>query len=182
VEDSVDKKQWVYEPSADGLARFVLGTVGENPLVCFGINPSTATPSALDRTVARVSRFAADNGYDSWTMLNVYPQISTDPKGLDRVYQADLKTENERTIARLLGERRSDQPRTLLAAWGGLIESRAYLPRLLRDIVQLTANAGCDWVSLGQPTQRDHPRHPLYVKGSTPFKPFSADRYVQALP
>jgi hypothetical protein len=97
----------------------VLGTVGEYPLVCFGINPSTATPSTLDRTVARVSRFAADNGFDSWTMLNVYPQISTDPRGLDRVYQADLKTENERTIARLLGERRSNQPRTLLAAWAG---------------------------------------------------------------
>ncbi|WP_172829665.1 DUF1643 domain-containing protein [Microterricola viridarii] len=176
----MDQSQWVYERAADGSARFVLGTVGENPLVCFGINPSTATPDALDRTVKRVSSFAADNGYDSWTMLNVYPQISTDPKGLDRMHRADLKAENERNIAKVLGGRPSDQPRTLLAAWGGLIESRAYLPMLLRDIVQLTADAGCEWMSLGQPTKDGHPRHPLYVRGDTALQPFSADRFVQA--
>lgn len=55
---------------------------GENPLVCFGINPSTAVPNALDPTLKRVRRFAAENGYDSWTMLNVYPQIATNPKTL----------------------------------------------------------------------------------------------------
>ena len=70
--------QWIYERSADGSARFVLGTVGVNPLVCFGINPSAAVPNAPDRTVARVGNFAVDNCYDSWTMLNVYPQIATD--------------------------------------------------------------------------------------------------------
>src|SRR5690606_29290625 len=58
-------QQWIYERSADATARFVLGTVGENPLVCFGINPSIAVPNAPDRTVGRVTRFAADNGFDS---------------------------------------------------------------------------------------------------------------------
>lgn len=91
----MEQQQWVWERSIDGSARFVLGTVGVNPLVCSGVNPSTATPNALDRTVARVRRFAADNGHDSWTMLNVYPQISTDPKGLDRVHLSELKAENE---------------------------------------------------------------------------------------
>lgn len=172
----VGQQQWVWERTSDGSARFVLGTVGLNPLVCFGINPSTAVPNALDRTVARVSRFAADNGYDSWTMLNVYPQISTDPKGIHQEYRPDLKVENEKQIIKAI----SDRPRTLLAAWGGLVESRAYLPTLLRDIVQLTADAGCDWMSLGGPTKYGHPRHPLYVRGDTPFQGFSADRYLQA--
>jgi hypothetical protein len=72
--NAVADDQWIYERSADGSARFVLGTVGVNPLVCFGINPSTAVPNAPDGTVARVSKFAVD----SWTMLNVYPQIATD--------------------------------------------------------------------------------------------------------
>lgn len=166
--------QWIYERAADGSARFVLGTVGANPLLCFGINPSTAIPNAPDRTVARVARFAAENGYDSWTMLNVYPQIATDPKGLDRAYRPDFKTENERHIAKLIDGR----PLTLLAAWGGLVESRTYLLPLLSDICTLTSAAGCTWVSLGDPTKHGHPRHPLYVRADTPLQSFDAVSYL----
>lgn len=170
------QEQWIYERASDGSARFVLGTVGANPLVCFGINPSTAAPGVPDRTISRVSRFAAANGYDSWTMLNVYPQIATDPTDLDRVYRPELKAENERHIADLIDGRRL----TLLAAWGSLIDSRTYLPTLLEAILQVTSTAGCDWVSLGEPTKHGHPRHPLYVRGDTPLRPFRVDRYVGA--
>lgn len=167
--------QWIYERAPDGSARFVLGTIGLNPLVCFGINPSTAAPNALDRTVSRVHRFAADNGYDSWTMLNVYPQISTDPKALDQTYRQDLKAENERQIAGVIAGRRL----TLLAAWGGLIASRPYLPSLLGDILRLPSISRCDWVSLGDSTKDGHPRHPLYMRADTPLQPFSVERYLQ---
>lgn len=165
---------WVYERSEDNSARFVLGTLGEKPLVCFGINPSTAKPGALDPTVKRVARFAADNGFDSWTMLNVYPQISTDPKLMDREHREDLKLENERQIARAIGHR----PLTALAAWGGLIASRPYLRPLLRDIVSLASIAECDWVSLGAPTKDGHPRHPLFVRSDTNLMPFAVARYA----
>lgn len=174
----INEQQWLWERTADGSARFVLGTVGVHPLICFGINPSTAVPGALDRTVARVSRFAADNGYDSWMMLNVYPQISTDPKGMDQEHSAELKAENERHIAEVLRVLDGGQPRTLLAAWGGLVESRAYLPVLLQSIVTLSTAAGSKWVSLGEPTKKGHPRHPLYVRGDTQLQSFDAERYV----
>jgi hypothetical protein len=95
-------QQWIYEPSNDGSARFVLGTVGENPLVCFGINRWSAVPGELDPTVTRVKDFATDNGYHSWIMLNVYPQISTNPRGIEPVPQAALKVANEHHIAELL--------------------------------------------------------------------------------
>ena len=167
--------QWVYETTADGSARFVLGTVGLNPLVCFGINPSTAAPNSPDRTISRLSRFAADNGFDSWTMLNVYPQITTDPRNLDRVYRPELKAENERHIATQLGGR----PLTLLAAWGGLIASRPYLPSLLVDILQSSAVADCSWLSLGEPTKDGHPRHPLYRPAETPLQQFDMNAYLQ---
>lgn len=169
--------KWVYERDARGTARFVLGTVGRDPLVCFGINPSTAAPNALDRTVARVRGFAAENGFDSWTMLNVYPQISTDPAGLHADHDTALKAENERHIAMTVRGRP-----TLLAAWGGLVTSRSYLPALLRDILTITTDAGCDWVSLGDPTKDGHPRHPLYVRGGTPLVPFDVRRYPIASP
>lgn len=166
---------WVYERSADGSARFVLGTVGENPLVCFGINPSTARPGALDPTVKRVARFAVDNGFDSWTMLNVYPQIATDPKLIDRTHRQELKLENERHIARLIDGR----PLTLLAAWGGLVTSRTYLRTLLEDIYTLTTDVGCGWVSLGAPTKDGHPRHPLYVRADARLSPFAVHQYLR---
>lgn len=167
--------QWVYELSVDGAARFVLGTVGENPLVCFGINPSTARPGALDPTVKRVARFASDNGFDSWTMLNVYPQIATDPKLLDRVYRPEWKLENESHIASAI----VGGPLTLLAAWGGVITSRPYLRSLLADIVNLTTDAGQGWVSLGELTRDGHPRHPLYVRADARLVPFRVERYFE---
>lgn len=177
MESSLDRQSWVYERSADGSARFVLGTVGLNPLICFGINPSTAAPTALDPTVRRVSRFAAHNGYDSWTMLNVYPQIATDPRDLDHEHREALRSENEVHIATALG----DQPHTLLAGWGDLIGSRPYLSSLLRPIVQLTADAGCGWVSLGLPTKLGNPRHPLYVRHDAPLQEFDMERYLGEL-
>jgi len=169
----VAQAPWIYERTADGSARFVLGEVGDNPLLCFGINPSTAVPNAPDRTVSRVIRFARDNGYDGWAMLNVYPQISTDPKNLDRVLRPELKAENEHHIARLIDGR----PLALLAAWGGLITSRPYLRPLLRDIATLTSAVGCSWVTLGELTEEGHPRHPLYVRADAPLQPFNMEPY-----
>ncbi|WP_158252741.1 DUF1643 domain-containing protein [Cryobacterium sp. N21] len=171
----MNQQRWIYERAADGSARYALGTVGLNPLVCFGINPSTAVPNALDRTVSRVNNFALDNGFDSWIMLNVYPQIATDPRDLDRVYRPDIKDENERQIAKIIDGR----PLTILAAWGGLITSRPYLPALLEDILQLTSASGCSWISLGDPIKSGHPRHPLYARGDAPLQAFSMDNYLR---
>lgn len=164
--------QWLYKHTADNSARFVLGTVGQNPLVCFGINPSTAKPNDLDPTVARVSQFASSNGYDSWLMLNVYAQIATNPNDIDQYFLPDLKAENERQIAAVIEGRRL----TLLAAWGVLINKRPYLRSLLRDILDLPAVSDCDWVSLGL-TKEGHPRHPSRVASGIQLEPFSVDHY-----
>jgi hypothetical protein len=165
--------EWLYERAADNSARFVLGTVGENPLVCFGINPSTAEPNNLDPTANYVSRLAALNGYDSFVMLNVYPQRATNPNDLHKSFLPELKSENERFIAALIVNR----PLTLWAAWGGLIEKRPYLVPLLRSIALLPELSDCRWVSRGNPTKGGHPHHPLYVKKEALFEPFGIERY-----
>lgn len=36
--------EWIYKNTSDNKSRFVLGTKGDKPLICFGINPSTAEP------------------------------------------------------------------------------------------------------------------------------------------
>jgi len=56
--------QWIWKKTPDGTSRFVLGTIRVNPLVCFGINPSTAIPNDLDPTATSVSEFAKRNGHD----------------------------------------------------------------------------------------------------------------------
>ena len=44
-----DKEQWIYEESDDKVLRYILGTKGKKPLICFGVNPSTASPNDLDQ-------------------------------------------------------------------------------------------------------------------------------------
>ena len=86
---------WYYEPHTYLPYRYVLGRVGRHPLVCIGINPSTAQPGALDPTLKSVERLANANGFDSWIMFNVYPQRATDPndKWFGKILQRNPKVE-----------------------------------------------------------------------------------------
>ena len=124
---------WYYEPHVYLPYRYVLGRVGRRPLVCIGINPSTAQPGALDPTLKSVERLAAHNGFDSWIMFNVYPQRATNPNDMDRIPDRALCDENLRWLAAVL---ENTQP-TMWAAWGTLIEKRDYLPGLMREMVAL---------------------------------------------
>jgi hypothetical protein len=165
--------QWLHERTLDNSARFVLGTVGDNPLVCFGVNPSTAEPNKLDRTIQGVSKVAVRNGYDSFIMLNVYPQRATDPNCLHSAADPTLKSANERQISTLV----SGKKLTLWAAWGALIDKRRFLPLLLKDILDLPELAASEWVSRGAVSRDGHPHHPLYVKKTATFESFSVARY-----
>ena len=69
--DDYDAARWLYVPPYYTEYRYILGTRGENPLICIGINPSTAQPGDLDNTLKSVERIALGNGYDSFTMFNV---------------------------------------------------------------------------------------------------------------
>lgn len=168
---------WIYERNADDSARFVLGTIGENPLVCVGVNPSTAAPGSPDQTVSKLIGFAERNGFDSWAMLNIYPQRSTDPAGMDRVYDLALRAENELRIAEFLDGR----PLTMLAAWGVEITRRPYLPGLLAGIVPVVDRAGGSWARIGAPLKTGHPRHPSRAAYALPLQPFDVQAYLRNL-
>jgi hypothetical protein len=166
----------LYENSADDSARFLLGTVGTNTLVCVGANPSTATPEKLDRTVTRVARYAKLNGHDSWAMLNLYPQRSTNPTGMHAVHLPELKAANERIISEYIGGRKL----TLLAAWGALITTRPYLRGMLESIVEIADESSCDWKAIGELLTSNHPRHPS--RGAyLDLQPFDIAAYLRTL-
>ena len=83
-EADYDTGRWLYVPDFYTEYRYVLGTKGEKPLICIGVNPSTAEPDHLDNTLKSVERIALGNGYDSFIMFNVYPQRATRPQDMAR--------------------------------------------------------------------------------------------------
>ena len=159
--------EWLYETNNDNSARYILGTVGDNPLVCFGINPSTAEPNNLDPTVRRVQLIAESTGHDCFVMFNIYPQRATDPKNLHKLADSRLVNENEMFIADFARSRKLQ----IWAAWGNLIDSRLYLPKLKRRIISLPGLENAVWVKRGPLTSKGHPRHPLYSKNDWVFSP-----------
>ncbi len=101
-----DAEKWLYVPDYYTDYRYILGTRGNDPLICIGINPSTAAPDDLDNTLKSVSRIAAGNGYDSWIMFNVYAQRATDPDDMDLTLNETLHRENMRAFEYILKCRR----------------------------------------------------------------------------
>ena len=73
-----DVSRWLYVPKVYSEYRYILGTRGKKPLICMGINPSTAIPDRLDNTLKSVERIALANGFDSFLMFNVYAQRATE--------------------------------------------------------------------------------------------------------
>ena len=92
--EAYDVKKWLYAPNFYSEYRYILGTRGKNPLICIGINPSTAEPDNLDNTLKSVERIALGNGFDSFIMFNVYAQRATDPDAMEKVCNAALHKEN----------------------------------------------------------------------------------------
>lgn len=165
---------WYYEPHTYQPYRYVLGRPGRRPLVCIGINPSTAQPGALDPTLKSVERLAAANGFDSWIMFNVYPQRATDPNDMDKIPDEALCAENLRWLAAVL---ENTEP-TMWAAWGTLIEKRGYLPGLMREMVALTRARQIPWVTIGPISKKGHPHHPLYLRRDAVPVPFDVEHYL----
>ena len=89
-----DITKWLYAPNFYSEYRYILGTRGQKPLICIGINPSTAQPDDLDNTLKSVQRIALGNGYDSFLMFNVYAQRATDPDAMEKVCNPLLHREN----------------------------------------------------------------------------------------
>ena len=48
--EQYDVEKWLYVPDFYSEYRYILGTKGENPLICIGINPSTAAPDDMHIT------------------------------------------------------------------------------------------------------------------------------------
>ena len=171
-----DAERWLYVPNFYSEYRYILGTRGKNPLICIGINPSTARPGDLDNTLKSVERIALGNGFDSFIMFNVYAQRATDPNAMERICNPALHRENMEAFRYVLSI--SDAP-AVWAAWGSIIEKRAYLSDCVADMLAIGQDYGAKWYCAGAVTKKGHPHHPLYLRKDEKLKPFDVESYLQ---
>lgn len=171
-----DIARWLYVPPTYEEYRYILGTRGQRPLICMGINPSTAAPEHLDRTLQSVQRIALANGFDSFLMFNVYAQRATNPDTMERCCNPELHRENLRAFSYLLEQ--SPEP-AIWAAWGAIIEKRPYLVDCLADQIALGRRCHARWFTAGPISRKGHPHHPLYLRSDTLLDPFDPEAYCQ---
>ena len=170
-----DVSRWLYVPNTYSEYRYILGTRGEKPLICVGINPSTAAPDALDPTLQSAQRIALANGYDSFLMFNVYAQRATRPDDMEPHLNPALHAENRKAFRYLLSL--SEQP-AVWAAWGNIIEKRNYLMDCMRDFAADGQAASARWYTAGPPLKSGQPHHPLYLKRDTKLLDFDIEMYL----
>ena len=169
---------WIYEKNADNTARFILGEKGESPLICIGVNPSTAEPGKLDPTLRQVKNRAARMGYDGWIMLNLYPQRATNPNDLHENRYMPLTDHNEHYIGKAI---QNCPTATIWAAWGTLISKREYLAGCLRNLITYGIPHRASWITIGPISQKGHPHHPLYLAKDAEVKEFDITAYLKGL-
>ncbi|WP_274953330.1 DUF1643 domain-containing protein [Angelakisella massiliensis] len=175
-----DPGQWLYVPCAYTDYRYILGTRGQRPLICVGINPSTAAPNALDNTLCSVQRVALHNGYDSFIMFNVCAQRATRPQDMDRDCDPYLHQENMAAFRYILSL--STETPAIWAAWGTIIQTRSYLPRCVEEMIAIGEEYGAKWFTAGARSKKGgHPHHPLYLKKDSPLDPFDPQAYLESL-
>ena len=173
-----DVNKWLYAPNFYSEYRYILGTRGEKPLICVGINPSTAKPGDLDNTLKSVERIALGNGFDSFIMFNVYAQRATNPDDMERKCNLLLHKENMAAFSYVLSL--SDSP-AVWAAWGTIIEKRDYLKDCVRDMLDIGERCGASWYCAGAVSKKGHPHHPLYLRKDEKIRPFDVTAYLDKL-
>lgn len=125
------------------------------------LNPSTADADVDDPTIRRVMSFAQREGYGGVVVVNRFAFRATDPDDL-KMPLNPIGSRNEATISYWLPKVAS-----VVYAWGA--KHQRGLPRL--NVESLVRHDGHTPLCLGT-TQDGHPRHPLYIKGDTPFEPY----------
>ena len=159
----------------DDTERFILGEFGANPIICFGINPSTANDIKYDPTILKIRKIASENNCDGWIMLNLYPQRATNPNDMHIEADNDLNIKNYKAIRSVF----NTYPNALtLASWGNAIGKRKYLKDCLKEILAIAPDR--KWVCRGKLTVKGNPRHQLYVPDNTKLQDlyFSLDGKV----
>jgi hypothetical protein len=162
--------------------RYVLGSRGNNPIIFFGINPSTATgfnPQESDPTANIVKNISErlKLNYDSCYLINIYPQRAKEPKYLDIKPNHLAHDENIKYIKYIIKNNSN-----ILAGWGNLMDKkkRKYLIKYLIDIYNELKGKNINWYSIENKLQGIHPPHPAR-KTIKKIEEFNMEEYIQKI-
>lgn len=171
----------IYRNSNDNTNRYTLGKSGNNPIICIGINPSTATNLKLDNTLKAVQRLSVKHGFDGWVMINLYPQRATNPNNMHIEIDENIHEENMNCIYNLASKLAGKHSHlTVWAAWGGNIQTRKYLKQCLIDISERLNNFKCQWITI-EDKEYKNPHHPLYLPQNSIVQDFNVKDYINTL-
>ena len=129
--------------------------------VCFCLlNPSTADAKVLDPTLKRCVTFARRWGASHMEVVNAFALRSTNPKGLKQTDDPNGPG-NDRAIVR--AAKRAD---LVVVGWGthAALHDR-------HDAVLGLLGGVCEPMCFAT-TKAGFPKHPLYLPGDNPVKPF----------
>lgn len=167
----------IYKTNTDNSERYVLGKYNNNPLVFFGVNPSTATINENDNTISIIEKIAQKFGYDGYIMLNLCPVRAT--KISDDFWKLYSEKEMLRNLEYIKSVVKNGQ--NIVAAWGCHITDRSCFLRSLTEINKIVNGANAKWVCLSK-TKSGHPHHPTRIAYSKmDLMPFDMKSYIDSL-
>lgn len=162
--------------------RYVFGVKGDNPMIIFGINPSTGKhpKENWDQTQNVIPGFVERNKCDGWILLNLYPYIATDSEEFKYIknLNKDIRKDNLDIIEQVLQEYPNSE---IWAAWGTLIEKHKELKDCLAEVIDVAKEYNCTWYHLGKRTKDNHPQHPLGLSQKSIKYNFDIDEYIKGL-
>lgn len=102
--------------------RYLIGTVGTKPLIYFGLNPSSATPSKTDNTFRRLQDIAKFNDFDSIIIVNLYPFLNTETYKKSSIVNKQEKI-NFQVISDIIQKLSISMKLKVLFCWGDNIKN-----------------------------------------------------------
>ncbi len=135
-----------------------------------GLNPSTADGDVDDPTMRRLIGFAKSFGFDNLEMLNLLAYRCTDPKSIPR-----FEGKRHLTYGEIVGPLQVNylggaKGQKIVACWG----ATTGVPNFgwQREWVQ---NIYKNELWCFGTTKAGHPKHPLYLKGTTQLEPYARE-------
>ncbi len=148
--------------------RYLLEKDGKRKLIVLGLNPSTADSDKADPTMTRVMQFAEQEGFDSFAMINLYPQRATNPKNV-KSFDDEIHKKNLEKIEALV--KRIDNPVILLAFGVNILKKEGFLKYFYKIYKSLNENYKPSWKYL-ELSKDGVPRHVLCLSYSLRMKDF----------
>ena len=157
----------------DKNCRYLIRTVGEKPLICIGLNPSSATPSKTDNTFRRLQDIAKFNDFDSIIIVNLYPFLNTETYKKSSIVNKQEKI-NFQVISDIIQKLSISMKLKVLFCWGDNIKNYENYNYNRRKVCQILENFSKDIYCLKR-TKENNPISPVFMKTNTTLQNFEDD-------